>query len=266
MYSINSVPLDNPSMGWTFRAQSKPLSAHTRDRQTLSAAGRDGVIQVPGATFGPVGLSLVVETPRARLEDLVALFAEDGHLSLTDAPTRTARFEFLASSPVGYGDADELVDVTFTIRLIDAAWRALTERTFTTPLAASEVSLDVFPGLSSPVQDAVLQVRGPVTSLRVTDSSGAWVSYSGLPGLPADQWLRIEGRRAFTTTTAAWVGGTDVSGLLRVGGPRRRFEITPLRGATPDVRVGRLTINTLTRGASASIAVRGRSAHLQAER
>lgn len=262
MYSINGVPLDNPSMGWTFRAQSKPLSAHTRDRQTLSAAGRDGVIQVPGATFGPVGLSLVVETPRARLEDLVALFAEDGYLHLTSAPTRNARFEFLASSPVGYGDADELIDVTFTIRLIDAAWRSATEATPSVLLSAASVQLAVFPGMSAPVQDAIIRVKGMAAGLVVTDSSRAWLSF---PNVPAGQWLRVEGRRAFLTTTDTWDGGTEVSGQLRQGGPRRRFEITPRRGATPNVRDGRLTITTSSRLA-ANVEIRGRSAHLQAER
>ena len=264
MYSINNVPLDNPDMGWSFLGSSKPLAGHTRDRQSLTAAGRDGVIHVPGATFGPVGLSLVVETPRANLEHLVALFAEDGHLSLTTAPSRTARFEFMASSPVGYGNADELVDVTFTIRLIDAAWRGITERTYAAALDASQVTLEVFPGMSAPVQDAVLRIRGFASALRVTDAaSGAWLTFQSLQ---PDRWLRIEGRRAFLTSTDTWAGGTDVSGDLRQGGPRRRFEITPLRGSTPAERAGRLTVTTVTRGDGAAIEVRGRSAHLQAER
>lgn len=262
MYSINGVPLTNPALGWVFRAPSKPLSGHARDRTTLQSAGVDGVISVPGATFNAVGLSLVVQTPRAHHESLVALFAEDGYLTLTDAPTRQARYEFLASSPAGAGAAEELIDVTFTIRLVDAAWRSAILLTESAPITTASVPMVLFPGLSAPVQDAVVKVKGAIGGLLVRDSSGAWFSF---PDVPAGQWLRIEGRRAFLTTTDTWSGGTDVSGRLRQGGPRRRFEITPRRGATPDLREGRLTITSSSRLA-AVIEVRGQSAHLQAER
>jgi hypothetical protein len=262
MYSINGVPLDHPDMGWVFRAASKPLSGLSLDRTTLQAAGRDGIISLPGATLNAVGLSLVVQTPRSNHESLVALFAEDGLLSLTDAPTRVARYEFLASSPVGAGPAEQLLDVTFTIRLVDSTWRAAVETTTPALLTAASVPLVLFPGLSAPVQDAVVKVKGAAAGLLVTDTSGAWLSF---PNVPAGQWLRVEGRRAFLTSTDTWTGGVDVSGDLRQGGPRRRFEITPQRGATPDLREGRLTITTSSRTAAA-IEVRGRSAHLQAER
>lgn len=262
MYSINGVPLNNATFGWRFRSRSEPLSGLKRDRTTLKGAGRDGIISVPGATYDAVGLSLVVQTPRAQHETLLALFAEDGLLTLTEAPTRQARFEFLASSPVGYGAAEAIVDVTITIRLIDAAWRAITETTVSTALSAASVVATVFPGLSAPVQDAVLRVKGAAGGLVVTDSSGAWLSF---PAVLAGQWLRIQGRRAFITTTDVWAGGTDVSGDLRQGGPRRRFEIAPKRGATPALRDGRLTITTSSR-TGAVLEVRGRSAHLQAER
>lgn len=264
MYSINGVPLTNPTMGWVFRAPSKPLSGLSRDRTTLQSAGRDGIISVPGATFNAVGLSLVVKTPRAKHEALVALFAEDGYLSLTAAPTRQARYEFLASSPAGSGAAEEIIDVTFSIRLIDAAWRAVAETTTpATSLSAASVPVTLFTGLSAPVQDAALRIKGACAGLVITDSSAAWVSFAG--SIPAGQWLRIEGRRAYLTTTDVWTGGTDVSGDLRQGGPRRRFEITPKRGATPDLRDGRLTVTTSSR-TGAAIEIRGRSAHLQAER
>lgn len=262
MYSINSIPLDYEPLDWRFRALSEPLSGLSRERTTLHAAGRDGIISVPGATFDAVGLSLMVQTPRANHEALVALFAEDGYLSLTDAPSRRSRYEFLASSPVGYGAAEEIVDVTFSIRLVDAAWRSLTETTTPPATLTASTAVVVFSGMSAPVQDAIIRVKGQCAGLTVTDSSGAWLTF---PAIAATEWLRVQGRRAFITTTDTWTGGVDVSGSLRQGGPRRRFEITPKRGTTPDLRDGRLTVTTSSRS-GAVIQIRGRSAFLQAER
>lgn len=109
-------------------------------------------------------------------------------------------------------------------------------------------------GLSAPVQDAVIRVAGPATNVRVTDSSGAWVS---LPDAAAGQWVRFEADtgRAYRTTESRWTGGVDVSGLVDFDGPRGVFEITPVMRSGPDDRAG---VVTVTGGV---VDVRGRSAH-----
>ncbi|MGN7977444.1 hypothetical protein ACTJJ4_07705 [Microbacterium sp. 22195] len=212
MYSVNGVPLDNEEMGWRFRAPSQPLSGLSRERTTLSAAGRDGVISVPGATFGAVGLPLMVQTPRAQHEALVALFAEDGVLSLTDTPTRQARFEFLASSPAGHGAADEVIDVTCTIRLIDATWRDVDVTTFTAALSAASVPLSCWPAHPSGV---LSQVRNHFTNPRLVGNGQrvtVWENLFTNPGFETGSGTIELRRNIFSDTVPASV--TAVSSNL----------------------------------------------------
>jgi len=116
-------------------------------------------------------------------------------------------------------------------------------------------------GLSAPVQDAVLRMKGPATGIQITDSSGAWVV---LPDTPAGTWTRFEADtgRCFQTTTDTWSGGTEVSGSCDFGGPRGVFEITPVMApGDPGSRSGQLTVATVTR-TGAVFEVRGKAAYL----
>lgn len=120
---------------------------------------------------------------------------------------------------------------------------------------------DILSGISAPVQDAVIRVKGAATGIQITDQSGAWVT---LPDVAAGRWVRFEADtgRAFETTTDTWTGGTEVSGAVDFGGPRGVFEITPaLTPGDPTSRVGRLTVTTASRS-GAVVEVRGKSAHL----
>ncbi|MGF3056142.1 hypothetical protein [Microbacterium sp. YY-01] len=116
-------------------------------------------------------------------------------------------------------------------------------------------------GLSAPVNDAVLRLRGPAESCLVTDSSGAWVS---LPPVPANQYVRFDAKtgRAWQTTSDTWTGGTEVSGLVDFGGPRGWFEITPVL-TSPDDRRGKLTVAGTGVSGATRLEVRGRAAYLQ---
>lgn len=119
---------------------------------------------------------------------------------------------------------------------------------------------DILGGLSAPVQDAVIRVRGAATGIQVTDASGSWVT---LPNVTASQYVRFEADtgKAFVTTTDTWTGGTDVSGQVDFGGPRGVFEITPvLASLDPSTREGVLTVATVTRS-SAVVEVRGKAAY-----
>lgn len=199
------------------------------------------------------------------MEALHALIVEDGILTLTGHPSRRVRYEFMSASNTGFGPADQIVDVTFVVQLVDAFWRATNEATSpAVTLGSALVSVtNLFPGLSAPVGDAVVRVRGQASGVQVTDAGGgSWFTFDSVP---AGQWLRVQGRRAFLTSTDVWAGGTEVSGRLSFGGPRRRFELTPVRGASPSTRAAALTIATASRSGTAQIQVRGRSAHLQAE-
>ena len=265
MYSVNGHPLDNPAYQWVFAGESQPLADLTVVRQALTRQGRHGVAILGGETLDAPTIALAVWTPRAHLETLQALLYSAQTVTLTQTPVRELAVECMSQALEGVGAADQLVRVTATLRLPEAAWRGPVTISPPVALAGPSVSLDVLSGISVEVQDAVVRARGPVQGLRVTDAAtGSWIAY---PELSASQWLRVDGPRAWITTADTWSGGTEVSGYLTRNGPRRVFEIGPvIDGSDPSVRTGRLVVASVSRGAGAQIQVRARTAHLQAER
>jgi hypothetical protein len=265
MYSVNGIALDNPSLQWKLRSPTKPLSEYSRPRPSVRLPGADGVVAGLPGNYDPVTLPFVVETPRANLEALMALFAGEGTVRLTDAPTREVAFETLTMSPVGYGDADALVDVTFMLRFPKVWWRGLTATT-TTAQTIGSASVDVvnlFPGMSAPIQDAIVRVKGGLgLNMIVQDDGGSFFLHKAALGTA--EWLRFESAtgRAFITTSDVWIGGTEVGADIDYGGPRGVFEITPTWTSTPATRSGKLRVLTGSRSGTPSIQVRGKVAHL----
>ena len=261
-YSVSGVPLDNPAFGWLFRAPSKPISEIVRERANLIIPGTDGVVPGLPATMSAVTLPLVVQTSRANLQTLVALVSAEGSLTVTADPSRSVQFELLSWTYEGYGEGEAILDVTFVIRLPGAYWRAVAETTSAAAaLSSGSVAVgSLFPGLSAPVQDAIVRVKGATTGLQVTDSGGSWFTYA--PALTGSQYLRFEAAtgRAYVTSSDTWTGGTEVSGDVDFGGPRSVFEITPYF-TDPSARAGQLVVATASRS-SADIRVRGRAAHV----
>lgn len=262
MYSINGVPLDNPTYGWHFRPQSGPFAGFDVESAQVRVPGMDGAVGGP-ETVGPPLLALTVNTPWEHRETLNALFATDPLvLTVTGDSSREAVIAFKSSVVDRVFKHERLVDVTYFVEIIGAYWRAASVTT--SPAAnLSSASVDVtglFTGLSAPVQDAIVRVRGAFTGLQVLDSGGSW--FTG-PAVAAGSYLRFEAGtgRAFVTTTDTWTGGTEVSGDVDFGGPRGVFEIVPrLAPGNPASRDGRLTVTTATRS-SAQIQVRGKAAY-----
>ena len=262
MYAVNGIPLDSATFGWVLRAPTRPLSEVVRRRQTLSVSGSDGVVGGLSSTTEPVVLTFVVQTPREHLETLNALFGDGGTLTQIGLANRAVAFEVLSSTPgEGWGAGDEFVDMRFTIRLPGAFWRAVTTATSAAAVLASSVAVTgLFPGISAPVQDAIVRVKGACTGVQVTDTSGAWLT---LPDLTATQYARfhLATKECFITSSNTWSGGTDASGLVDFGGPRSGFEFTPrLDPANPSIRDARLTVTAVS-WSGATLEVRGRSAH-----
>lgn len=260
MYSVNGVSLESPALGWALTAETRPLSEYTRSVLSVSSPGRDGVVAGLPSSVGPVTVTLAVETPKANLEALISLFGAGGVLSVTEQPDREVRFEVLSTNYRSMAaKADEVVEYVFIIRLPGAFWRSKVEQSYTGNLDAGSVSFEVFPGLSAPVQDAVVRVGGAATGIQVMDSSGAWLT---LPDVGAGEFVRFESAtgRAFRTVTDTWAGGVEVSGEVDFGGPRQVFEVCPLF-VDPTVRRGLLTVTTASRS-GAVVGVRGKAAYL----
>lgn len=262
MYSIGGVALDNPAAGWEINGRTKTLTAVSRDLVALRLAGRDGTPRLPGSWDAPIW-PLYMRVERRARAALQALITGGSQLEQS-------------GMSVGYspGSIDVIEDhlhagysiISYALRLDGVFWRNPEVTTAAASLAAASVTvkcLNADGGLSAPVSDAIVRVKGAVGSLQVTDAaSGAWFTF---PSVAADRWLRFEADsgRAFLTSTDTWTGGAEVSGDVDFGGPRGNFEITPFfpNPLDPTVREGRLTVTTATR-TSASIQVRARAAHL----
>ncbi|WP_402843802.1 hypothetical protein [Microbacterium sp. GXS0129] len=262
MYAINNVPLQNATFGWIERAPTEPLSALVRRRRTMQVSGVDGVVPGLGSTMEAVVLRFVVQTPRENLETLNALFGDAGTLTQVGLANRSVAYETLSSTPLPLNvDGDEIVDMQYMIQLPRAFWRATgTVTSPATPLDASVTVTGLFPGLSAPVTDAIVRVKGESSGVRIVDSGGSWVS---MPALTASQYGRfhLDTGECFITTSNTWTGGTDASGLVDFGGIRGGFEFTPrLASGDPSDREARITVTAVT-WPGATIEVRGRSAH-----
>lgn len=260
-YRLNGQPLDNPSLGWELRSASRPLADLSNVLASLRRPGRHGAVSPgPGALEVPT-IMLVVQTPRSNLRTLEALLRLGGSLESDYEPGATA-VEFVSCSPVGLTGADSIIDLTVVFRAPAASARGPLATTTAAALGAASVAVGgLFPGLSLEVQDAIVRVKGAATGIQVTDTSGAWFTYTG--PVTASQWLRFESAtgRAFLTGTDSWSGGDEVSGAADFGGPRGTFEIAPSWTTNPAERAGVITVATASRS-GASVQVRGRAAYL----
>lgn len=260
-YSLNGIPFDNRTYGWTLRGASMPLADLTHELSSVSRQGRHGVISPDPGLLGAPTIMLVVQTPRAQRQTLEAFVRKGGVLTSSYEPGQMV-VEFASLSPTGHGDAEKIIDLAITFRVPAAAARAAEITTAPVALGAASVPVTgLFPGLGLEVQDAIVRIKGAASGLQVTDSGGSWFTFAG--PIASTEWLRFEADtgRAFKTTTDTWSGGSEVSGQIDYGGPRGLFEISPAWGSDPAVRDGRLTVATATR-TGASVQVRGRAAFL----
>lgn len=267
MYSINNIRLDNPTLGWKLMAPTEPLSALQVRRTVTERSGRDGVFSGP-ASRGPVTLKFVVRTPKANREALLALFAS-GVLEVREvgAAARVAYGELLSSTPEKHYPKADIYEDAFLVRIPQGCWRGNQITTPVIDIGRQVTTFELFDGLSAPVQDAIVRIRGPVYIVSVIDSSGSRFWYGST--IPEGRYLRFHSdtSRSWITDTDTWSGGTEVSGAIGMNGPRDVFEITP-RFPTPSdprVRNAQITVDwdyPDMPASGAQIQVRGRPAYL----
>lgn len=265
MYSINGVALDNPTLGWSVQAQTRALIGVSRRITNLEEPGRDGNTRLP-VTTAPSRIRLVVRTPRSNLGALLALLGSTGdpYIALTSNPARRAIFELLDAVPVGLTASDELVEVEALLSLPGVYWRDTNEVTLGPVAIGNAVQdIDVLPGITAPVADAMIYIGGAFDDVEFRDASGAWVrtikawvgSGSGL------LYLAATGQAYRVNTSAPWTPVTDVSdGIDTSGGPG--FVITPrMVGSDPTNTKGTIRVTT-TQQTGVQVRVRARGAYL----
>ncbi|GAA4176600.1 hypothetical protein [Gryllotalpicola koreensis] len=262
MYSVSGIPLDNPQFGWALLAPTKPIAELSRSLVTIATAGMDGVLpDIPASVDAPV-LSLVVRTPHDQLAALLALLIRPGStLAQTSDPSRQLAFEFASYSFDGYGDADELIDVTAQVR-VPGVYLRDTVDTATAPVSLTSGSgvLTPWSGLSAPVFDGTLTFVGPLTSVRVTDgTTRTGFTWAGALDSAHQLVYDMKTMSATTAPVANPTSTTDVSGGLDFFGDQ--FCITPYF-TDPTARAGRVEVTAAGAGATTTAKATGKGAYV----
>lgn len=264
-WTVNGVALNNPPFGWYLRPVTVPFSAVTADITTLTVPSMDG--ETTGlTTLGAPVLKFTVNTTEAGLGTLNALFT---------APTLTLRKEsdasivatvsLLSSEVTRVFPRGEYIDMTYIVQIDQTYWRGPTTTTDPVVLTtANQTISDMFPGVSGPIQDAIVRVKGGFAGLSVKDSSNAWFSYNGT--VATGRWLRFHARtgRAFLDLADDWgsASSTEVSGQIDYGGPRGVFEMWPTWDDDIRTRYTEVIVSTTSRTSNPSVQIQAKAAFI----
>lgn len=256
MYSVNGVPLRNPEFGWRIDKESVFVSDYVARSVSLITPGRAGVWTLPPQPMDATNNKIVIRTPKATRRRLRALLMQPSILLTPDAnPTVGIQLEYLSVASEMWLPAERVMKLSFLLRANDVYWRDLIEATSTPVALGASTTVPVMHGLSAPVTDAIVRIKGGTTGLVVRDSQGSFFSYAA--ALPSGSYLRYEsadGGAAFITTTDTWTGGTPV---IVDSGPDP-FTLNYKYGIT---LAAELNITTTARTGSPTVEVRGRRAH-----
>ena len=266
MYSLNGVPLDNPTYGWTMLADSDPMAGYVARLNNLEQDGIDGDFELPSSLESPMP-SIRVESPKAHFERLRLLVQQKTlYLSRTSDPSRRRKVQFVTDkSPEIFGDDEAIGHFGIMLRANDVYYRDTAEIT-TAPASIGAagsgsltVGVDLFTGMSAPVTDAVYRIKGGWTQLLITDTEGQSFYYGGT--LPNGSYMRFESKTGlvFVTTSDTWEAGTNVTADSRNGPGPGYFGLSPVYG---DTFKGRVTVRTLARVGTPTLEVRGRRAFI----
>lgn len=259
-YTINGIPLDNPSLGWTLVRGSIPVLPVEINNPGQERMGIDGVKHY-FATRRPSSFVLTIKSSLATRGDLTALLTRP---SLTLRNTENVGWEatgrLISATVDEYHEKPGWAKDTFVIEIPGGAWRSeITNVSKITPGSTQTL----FNKISAPVQDAMIRFQGPIQNGQVVDlGSGSYLAITGT--IPAGQYLRFEMDtwRGWITTTNTWTGGTEATGNIDFGGPRGVFEITPrfTVPSDPNARQAELQVTATSFSTPAGVEVRGRNA------
>lgn len=262
MYALNGFDLDENTLDGHLGFASQPFAGLNRQTNSFARGQRDGRVSVRSRLEAPV-VALVERIPTGSLQAFEALLNSPSLvLSKTDGSGVEAPVELTSASVENLATADPFVDVRFTLQFNDVFWRSSAEVTSTaTAIGSNSVAVTAFPGISAPVRDAVIRVKGGVTGLTVADSRGTFFNYTAV--LLSTEWLRFESAtgRAYKTTTDTWTGGTEVTSLIDNGPGPYYLEVTPTF-TDPSSRHAELTVTSSARTGSPTVQVRGKNAFL----
>lgn len=264
-YSINGVPLHNDTYKWrTLREGTQTIAGVTRTLSRVAAPGRPGYNPAP-STYTEQLIVLVVRTPRANLEALLNLCDAATSLTRTDDPTKEMYVELASALVNGDAPFDAMFDVSISLSGYQGVYRDVTAVvTGPTTIITPTATLDLFAGMSAPIFDADIFMRGQFGQFVIADAAGSVLKTVATPpgqlSTNGILWLGSLQQAFVALESSPWTPVSDASAYVDTTG-NGGFRITPIIvSGDPTTRKGTLTITTLTQ-TSTTIRVRGKSSY-----
>jgi hypothetical protein len=250
VYSINGVSLHDPARGWRIlRSGTSTQGGITNSINRVAAPGRNGYIPAP-STFTEQVIVFNVRATRASLESLLMLASVASTLRRTDDPTKEARVELASAIPTGEAPLDGTFDVTITLSAFEGVWRdSVTVVVGPTGVTSPSQAFNILDGISAPMTDMNLFLRGVFGQFTLTDSGGSSIKTTrGWPGSSSIGLLYVgaTGQAFFANESSPFVPTSDASQYIDVSG-NGGFRMTPkMVSGNPSVRRVELSLTTLT--------------------
>lgn len=264
MYSINGVSLHEGHQGWRIlRDGTNTQGGITNSIVKVGSPGRPGYVPAP-TTYTEQILIFMVRTPRNRLDALLALCAEAHTLTRTDDDTKEAYVELVSAIPDSDAPFDGVFNVTVTLSVYEGVWRDVEPVVFGAAAISSPTQqFQLFPGLSAPIFDADIFIRGVFGEFRLTDSGGSVLKTTrAWPGLSTTGLLFVgrTGQAFRANESDPWTPVADASQYVDQSG-NGGFRFTPrLVSGNPAERRAEVSLTTLSQ-TSTTLRVRGKRAY-----
>lgn len=265
MYSINGRSLNEGHSGWHILFDgTNTQGGVTRTVNKTPVPGRPGYRPAP-STFTEQMVIFNVRTPRARLDELLALCDAASILTRTDDPTKEAYVELLSAIPAPSGNTfDSWFDVTVTLSIYQGVWRDV-DAEIVGPISITTPSqtITMLDDLAAPVYDEDLFLRGVFGEFTLTDSGGSWLkTVQAWPGSSSTGllWIGATQQAFLANESSPWVPVSDASDYVDVSG-NGGFRLTPkMVSGNPANRRVELQLVTLTQ-TSTTLRVRAKRAY-----
>lgn len=263
-YSINGIALNEGHSGWRIlRDGTNTQGGITNTLNKIGAPLRPGY--VPGAkTFTEVAIILQMRTPRARLEELLALVDSATVLTRDDDSTKYMAIELASAIPSSDMPFDAEFDVTVTLSGYEGVWRDTTAVDVgPITIASTPQTITMLSDLSAPVDDGLVFIGGVFGQFTLKDAGGSWVkTVKAWPGTSTTGLLyNMDTGQAFKSTTAdPFTPGISMAQYIDVSA-NGGFKLTPvLVSGNPKVRIVSLSLSTTTQS-GVTLRVRAKRAY-----
>lgn len=264
MYSINGVSLHEGHTGWrVLRDGTNTQGGITNRLNSVPVPGRPGYRPAPH-TFSEQMIVFNVRTPKSRLEELLALCGEAHTLTRTDDLTKEARVELASAIPSSNAPFDAMQDVSVSLIAYDGVWRDTTPQVFgPEDITSPTQSFNMLSGLSAPIYDMEVFIRGVFGEFVLTDSGGSFLkTTTAWAGLASTGLLYVgsTGQAFLANESSPWTPVSDASQAVDVSG-NGGFRLTPVMvSGNPANRRVELSLTTLTQ-TSTTLRVRAKRAY-----